>query len=617
LKSKINYSSMNAKVENATAVGSSTQTITVARRDRGQFRFVLIVWLAMLTAALSFVAIYGSNVPSWDDWDMVPTVTGHQPVTLEWLWSQHNEHRAPVPRLLYLGLMRFVRPDFRTGMYFNVIVAAGLALALILSIRRMRGYASYLDAFFPLVLLNWGQATDLLWCCELQFYLSMLLVGIVLVAITRTISVPSLPLVLSAGICTTLLPLCGANGVVLAPALALWLIYAAARGTLQRNAMGRGTATVAIGCAVSAIALCALYFVGYEKVPYHPWTHESQSIIQTATQFLTIAFGPAIVGLSADGLPMPLWKWVAGAVVTIFALTAWMLMVIWHKKPADRVRSAGLLLLLAAMTSLALAVGMGREGFEVRYVALSVPALCAIYMAWSTYGYPRFEWLVRTLLVGAALLVLWPNTLWGLDYAFNLKSRLAAFEADLQSGMPRYQLIQRHARNLHPHHILVMDYLPMLREREIGSFRYLRDDPQLHEIPLPLLEGEALDDFSKGNADGWFTFGLPDDIFAAGIRVRYTYSNTRGTDPYVVVQWKSSQETAFAQDSWTKYSPTGDRANWQRGTWLRLADDVTTLHIWIYRPLHTVRVWLPPGRRVRAKIHEVALLVPAEADARR
>ena len=78
---------MNAKVESASTVASSTQAITVARRDQGEFRFVLIVWLAMLTAALTLVSIYGSNVPSWDDWDMVPTVTGHQPVTLEWLWA--------------------------------------------------------------------------------------------------------------------------------------------------------------------------------------------------------------------------------------------------------------------------------------------------------------------------------------------------------------------------------------------------------------------------------------------------------------------------------------------------------------------------------------------------
>ena len=57
-------------------------------------------WVAMLASALLYVHAFGSNVPSWDDWDMVPTLTHVQPVTAEWLWSQHNEHRVPLPRLL-------------------------------------------------------------------------------------------------------------------------------------------------------------------------------------------------------------------------------------------------------------------------------------------------------------------------------------------------------------------------------------------------------------------------------------------------------------------------------------------------------------------------------------
>jgi hypothetical protein len=76
---------MSARVESATAVGSPRRAISVATRDQGAFRFVVIAWLAMLIAALTLIAIYGCNVPSWDDWDIVPAVTGRQSVTLEWL----------------------------------------------------------------------------------------------------------------------------------------------------------------------------------------------------------------------------------------------------------------------------------------------------------------------------------------------------------------------------------------------------------------------------------------------------------------------------------------------------------------------------------------------------
>ena len=81
---------------------------------------VWTVWATMLAAALLLVARFGNNVPSWDEWDMVPTLTGHQPVTAEWLWSQHNEHRVPLPRLVLLAINRLGGPDFRIGQYLNV-----------------------------------------------------------------------------------------------------------------------------------------------------------------------------------------------------------------------------------------------------------------------------------------------------------------------------------------------------------------------------------------------------------------------------------------------------------------------------------------------------------------
>ncbi|MCI0354869.1 MAG: hypothetical protein L0099_07515, partial [Acidobacteria bacterium] len=147
---------------------------------------VVGTWVLMFGAALVFVAWYGSNVPSWDDWDMIPTATGVQPVTLEWLWSQHNEHRIPVPRLVMLGLYGLFGLDFQVGMYFNVISTALLALALAVAARRLRGRWSVTDAFFPLLLLNWGQGVNFIWGWQVEFYLSTVLAGIVLLVILPT-----------------------------------------------------------------------------------------------------------------------------------------------------------------------------------------------------------------------------------------------------------------------------------------------------------------------------------------------------------------------------------------------------------------------------------------------
>jgi hypothetical protein len=575
----------------------------------------LIVWLVMLAAALTLVAVYGSNVPSWDDWDIVPAATGHQPVTAEWLWSQHNEHRVPLPRLLLLALMRSIPMDFRTGMYFNVLGTGALALGMVFAARRVRGWSSYLDAFLPLALMNWAQAVNFLWCWQVQFYASMLLSGAALILIARSAHPPKGLVAVLVGACVVLLPLCGANGLGLVPALALWLGYAGFLHWRTASPAGQRNAIVLAGFAATAVLLVGLYFMGYNRVPYHPSTHSRRIILQTTLQFLTMGFGPGVVGLSFEGrLPMPFWKMVCAAVAGLFLLTGVTVITAWRKQSSESARAAGFLLFFAAMASLALGLGMGRNGFEVRYVTLSVPALCAMYFAWCIYGTPWLQRLIRTLLFATAVVVLVPNTMWGLRYARDLKSHLGAFEADMVAGTPPYQLIQRYGgKYLHPHQLIVTDYMPFLRDSRVGAFRYLRDNPPFREVSIPLKPIESRDvEFSNGVAraigmGGSLTFALPADVQVAGIRLRYTYSSSK---PYLAIYWKSHNQPRFSDESYSKYSPTGDRANWGRIAWTRLQDDASTVYVWVSQPVQMVRILAMSKATI--DIRELTLLVPAE-----
>ena len=88
--------------------------------------FVWGVWGAMLLAALAFVWKFGSNVPYWDEWgEMVPILTGEQPVNAAWLWSEHNGHRIPLPKLLLLAACKLTGSDFRVGMYAQCLSPRG------------------------------------------------------------------------------------------------------------------------------------------------------------------------------------------------------------------------------------------------------------------------------------------------------------------------------------------------------------------------------------------------------------------------------------------------------------------------------------------------------------
>ena len=68
--------------------------------------------------------------------------------------------------------------------------------------------------------------------------------------------------------------------------------------------------------------------------------------------------------------------------------------------------------------------------------------------------------------------------------------------------------------------------------------------------------------------------------------------------------------SSFSDDFYSKYSPTGDRANWGRVTWTRLNDDSSTIYVWICQPVQMLRILAMS--RATIEIKELTLLLPAE-----
>ncbi len=86
------------------------------RTDRARRRgFVGLLWVILLIADLALVVRFGPDVPRWDDFDVVPVLTGDAALSAGWLWSQHNEHRVPLPRLVLLAAYRLSGPGFPGG----------------------------------------------------------------------------------------------------------------------------------------------------------------------------------------------------------------------------------------------------------------------------------------------------------------------------------------------------------------------------------------------------------------------------------------------------------------------------------------------------------------------
>src|SRR5262249_53954800 len=66
--------------------------------------FVFAIWLLMTFLAARHIVRYGRNVPMGDDFALVPYWTGNKPVTITYLWEQHNEHRVPFYKIMLLSL---------------------------------------------------------------------------------------------------------------------------------------------------------------------------------------------------------------------------------------------------------------------------------------------------------------------------------------------------------------------------------------------------------------------------------------------------------------------------------------------------------------------------------
>ena len=159
----------------------------------------------MTVTAFGFVARYGTNVPIWDDYHIVGPLIGDRPVTLDWLWEQCNEHRIAVPKLILVFADRLAGNDVRAGMYLSVATFAGLAAALIRLAERLPGGGRPSDAFFPLLLLSLGHATNFLWSIQFAFVLPTALAIAFLIPIVARASWPGPGIAVMTGVGMVLL----------------------------------------------------------------------------------------------------------------------------------------------------------------------------------------------------------------------------------------------------------------------------------------------------------------------------------------------------------------------------------------------------------------------------
>jgi hypothetical protein len=338
------------------------------------------------------------------------------------------------------------------------------------------------DAFFPLLLLHLGNWDNLVWGWQIQFVLPTVLACILLLIIIAPATVRSRGVSIAGALALICLPLSGANGLVLTPALAAWFAYTA--WTRRREAPSDRWVGSWLpgGAALIAVLLCVVYFVGYQSSPWNEPSPGLLASLQTSGKFLALSVGPAAAS-----------SWlIFGVLVSLIMMICLVTLGAARRHWNDeQLRILGLLAFFASVAVLALAVGWGRAGraaatgrMPSRYVLLAAPGLCAAYFTLLLFGN---QWLRRAGPAALAILLalLFPfNTHLGLGRREWFGAGMAAFERDLASGASPEVLARRHhGFLLHWDEPLMVSSIRMLHDAGIGRFVHLTDEKEGGQPP--------------------------------------------------------------------------------------------------------------------------------------
>lgn len=418
--------------------------------------FIWTVWAVLFAIALRFVWACAPTAPCGDDYNaVIPLVSGQVPLTPGALWVQVNEHRLPLPRLLLVGLARVSRGQFWLENLVNVLLLGSVAALAIRAVRRLRGRSDCADAFLPLVLLHLGHAECLTFRMTLNHVLPAVLSILVLLVIASGQPLARHRLVLIGGLLLPL-PLCGANGLPVVLAGALWLVLNIVQhrvGWAKEDggnpaALPGGAKVLSLLLAGLALGLLCFYFVGYQRPPHHPLPSGWRHLCDSAGLVLTRALIP-----DPHLLPAFILLVMPGILMTSIACAGHC----WLSRPAERSPSMGLLLFLGAMTVVALGIGLGRAALSApalgvsRYGTVMVPLLVAVYMTWVKYS-PR---ILRAMACSAlfALVCMTITTQYHAGRALGNINRQWSdeFLSQLQNGNDPVGVAERFAGKLYPH----------------------------------------------------------------------------------------------------------------------------------------------------------------------
>jgi hypothetical protein len=315
-------------------------------------------WAAVVVPALLlllFIHAYSLNGAEWDHLTagelFYRADTGQ--LTLSYLFSQHNEHRIAVPRLVTLTLGRVTRFNNAVEMYVHWLLLCATVAILFAAFRRDVRLARIesLLLFAPVAALTLStRPYEILTGDGLLTYLSLffLVAALYLLAVARR----TLPMLAAAILCALLTTFSQSNGMLVWPIGLLVLLCEARSAERARSAWTRA----AIWAVVGAIA-AAFYLHGYQDPGNHPSPMVMLAHPRIAVEFVLCAFGASLTTDRYTAIAMGALVILAGIACAAVAAREWWLE---RRQPAFGVWLA----VVGAATALMLTANRGGWGVD-------------------------------------------------------------------------------------------------------------------------------------------------------------------------------------------------------------------------------------------------------------
>jgi hypothetical protein len=564
--------------------------------------FVLGVWLILTVVALGFVTFYGNRTPRWEDWFLVPAVTGAQKVDLSWLWQDIQGHRVPILKLVLIACYSLFGFNSKPILYLNVLLFSALSLGLLWAIRQARGRCQYADAIFPIVLLNLGQTEAFSWGQTFVYVVTTCLETFLLILIVTHRGALNRSRIFLAGATLVVLPLIFGGGVIFAGLMVPWLLYQGWLVTGTLDPSRRHIRAIALALASITVMIIGLYFVGYRAFNDAPADEYVKpglvAYALTALKYLASGFG--------GGAHLPWWQVPAFLVAVILSTTSiCLILVLTRCRLTGDPRAVGLAFYMVSCLGVAWVVGMGRctwgnTVLDSRYAATAVVGLIGCYFVWELHGPRSVVPLGRMLLFTAAAGFLSANLQQGIRQGVTQRDAERAFLRDLQAGQSIPELISHHSLVTYYHHVRLEGYLRQLRDAGVAPYDRLPPDRPLRVRTLDPSSAVAHDIEWDGDGgkiigpDAYLEFELNKSELVSGLRFRFSLVDPGGMMPATKVRWYNDTRPEGRQYNCRYESTTGEEVE---------------IVVYIGDTISQVRI-LPNNRISSFRLSKIELLLP-------